>query len=214
MFQTRALEHSVAKRLDSRRAEILFAAITLHISARAFDKAQEVLSGIEEDVAASDNVRQHDELHSHEARLALERGDLTAAATSFGLIETTSPTYSRTRRGYYLALEVHIRLKQGASTDVIRKLVEELEFTHLQMRELGAQDFESYSLYLGLCALGQEVRGAQLFREYVKLRHAKWPLPPEMLGVLEPGADHTDSIAPRECGGCTVDSSDRTLTPC
>ena len=157
----------------------------LHIAARAFDKAREVLRGIEKHRIASDNFKERNEIHYHEARLALEQGDPGEAATAFELIEALSPTYSVSRRGYYLALEVRIRLKQGVGTDVLERLVTELEATHLQMRGIGSQDFESYSLYLGLCALGKKDRGAQLLREHVELRRANWPLPQTMLRVLE-----------------------------
>jgi DNA-binding SARP family transcriptional activator len=184
-FESRALEHTISNRLHSRLPEILLSTTTLHIAARAFDKAREVLTGIEKCRIASDNFKERNEIHYHEARLALEQGDSAGAAAAFELIEALSPTYSVTRRGYYLALEVQIRLKQGAGIDVVQRLVTELEAAHLQMRGLGSQDFESYSLYLGLAALGKKNRGAQLLREHVELRRAKWPLPPTILRVLE-----------------------------
>jgi DNA-binding SARP family transcriptional activator/tetratricopeptide (TPR) repeat protein len=184
-FVSKALEHAISNRLHSRRPEILLSTAALHIAARAFEKAREVLKGFEKHLIASDNFKERNEIHYHEARLALEEGDSAGAATAFDLIETLSPTYSVTRRGYYLALEVQIRLKQGAAIEVVEKLVAELEATHLQMRDLGSQDFESISLYLGLCALGAKDRGAQLLREHVELRRAKWPLPQTIMRVLE-----------------------------
>jgi DNA-binding SARP family transcriptional activator/tetratricopeptide (TPR) repeat protein len=185
VFESKALEHTISNRLHSRHAEILLSTAVLHIAARAFDKAREVLRGIEKHLIASDNFKERNEIHYHEARLALEQGDLAEAVTAFELIETLSPTYSVSRRGYYLALEVRIRLEQGVGTNVLERLVTELEETHLQMRGIGSQDFESYSLYLGLCALGEKDRGAQLLREHVELRLAKWPLPQTILRVLE-----------------------------
>jgi DNA-binding SARP family transcriptional activator len=184
-FESKALEHAIANRLHSRHTEILLSTTALHIAARAFDKAREALAGIDKHRIASDNFKERNEIHYHEARLALERGDSAAAAAAFELIGALSPTYSVTRRGYYLALEVQIRLKQRVGMDVVQRLVAELEAAHLQMRGLGSQDFESYSLYLGLCALGEKDRGAQLLREHVELRRAKWPLPQTILRVLE-----------------------------
>jgi tetratricopeptide (TPR) repeat protein len=184
-FVSKAFEHAISNRLHWRRSEILLSTAALHIAARAFEKAREVLKGFEKHLIASDNFKERNEIHYHEARLALEEGDSAGAATAFDLIETLSPTYSVTRRGYYLALEVQIRLKQGAAIEVVEKLVAELEATHLQMRDLGSQDFESISLYLGLCALGAKDRGAQILREHVELRRAKWPLPQTIMRVLE-----------------------------
>jgi ATP/maltotriose-dependent transcriptional regulator MalT len=185
-FLSKALEHATSSRLHSRFRDILLSTATLHIAAGAFDKAREVIRGIEKHPTSSDNFKERNEIHYIEARIALEQGDFAEAATAFGRIETLSPTYSVTRRGYYLALEVQIRLNQGASMDVVEKLVTELEVTHLQMRDMGSQDFESYSLYLGLCALGEKDRGAQLLREHVERRRAKWPLPQRILGALKP----------------------------
>jgi hypothetical protein len=157
----------------------------MHISARAFDKAREVLKEIEKFPIASGNHRSRDEIHYLEARLALEEGDLIRAATAFDLIYAISPTYSVSRKGYFLALEVQIRLRQGAATSVIAPLVAELQAAHLQMRNIGSQDFESYSLYLGLCAVGEEDVGVQLLGEYVQEhRHVKWPLPQTILRAL------------------------------
>ena len=184
-FESRALEHAISNRLHSRLSEILLSTTMLHIAAQAFDKAREVLTEIERRPITSDNFKERNEIHYNEARVALEEGDCAKAAKAFELIEGLSPTYSVTRRGYYLALEVRIRLKQGAGLDVLKRLVTELEAAHLQMRGLGSQDFESYSLYLGLCALGEKHRGAQLLTEHVELRRAKWPLPQAILRVFE-----------------------------
>lgn len=184
-FESKALEHAISNRLHSRHTEILLSTTSLHIAARAFDKAREVLTGIDKHRIASDNFKERDGIHYHEARLALEQGDSAGAATAFELIEALSPTYSVTRRGYYLALEVQIRLKQGVRMDVVERLVTELEATYLKMRGLASQDFESYSLYLGLCALDEKDRGVQLLREHVEIRRIKWPLPQTILRVLE-----------------------------
>jgi DNA-binding SARP family transcriptional activator len=205
-FESKALEHAIANRLHSRHPEILLSTTALHIAARAFDKAREVLRGIEKHCIASDNFKERNEIHYHEARLALEEGDSAGAATAFELIEALSPTYSVTRRGYYLALEVQIRLKQGVAMDLVKRLVTELEAAHLRMRGLGSQDFESYSLYLALCALGEKDRGAQLLREHVELRRAKWPLPQTILRVLE-AKENRGPVQSRQANAALVASA-------
>jgi len=188
-FLSRAFDHAISNRLNSRRPAIALSSAALHIAAGAFDKAREALRGIEKYPILSDNIRDRNEIHYLDARIALEQGDLAGAATAFGSIDTVSPTYSVTRKGYYLALEVQIRLKQDVGADVIARLVAELEATHLQMRGMGSQDFESYSLYLGLCALGERDRAGQLLSEYVERRHVKWPLPQTMLRALKSEED-------------------------
>jgi hypothetical protein len=156
----------------------------LHISAGAFDKARDCLAEVRKHRIASGNFKERNQITYHDARLALEDGDLAGAAAAFERIDPLSPSYSVTRRGYYLALEIQIRLKQGVSTDALESLVTELEVTHLQMRGLGSQDFESYSLYLGLCALGEKERGRQLLKEHVEGRRTKWPLSRKLLRAL------------------------------
>ena len=185
-FESTALEHAIANRLHSRYPGILLSTAGLHIAAGAFDKAREVLREVGKHRIATDNFKERNEILYHEARLALEEGDFAGAAAVFDGIEAMSPRHSVTRRGYYLAMEVQIRLKQGVGMDVMERLVSELQATHLQMRGLGSQDFESYSLYLGLCALGEKDRGTQLLREHVECRPAKWPLHERILRALNP----------------------------
>jgi hypothetical protein len=68
--------------------------------------------------------------------------------------------------------------------DGIEPIVAELEATHRQMRCVGSQDFEVYSLYLGLSAIGDERRGANLLQDYVlQHRRSKYPLHPSMAAV-------------------------------
>jgi tetratricopeptide (TPR) repeat protein len=194
-FVSKAFEHSIANRLQSKRPEILLSWAALHIAAGAFDKARVVLREIEEYPATSDNIKVRNDIHYIEARIALEQGDFLGAATAFQLIDTISPTYSVSRKGYYLALEMQIRLELGASTEVIEKLVTELEATHRQMRGMGQQDFESYSLYLGLSAIGERRRGEQLLREYVERRQEKWPLPQGILRVVNTEGSRADGFS-------------------
>jgi hypothetical protein len=113
----------------------------------------------------------------------LELGQIARALTAFSGIETASPTLSVTRKGYYLALEIRIRMLRG-DVQGIEALISELEKTHRQMRSVGSQDFEIYSLYLGLSAIGDKNRGVALLQDYV-LRHrrSKYPVPPSIAAV-------------------------------
>jgi DNA-binding SARP family transcriptional activator len=185
-FLSKAFNHATSHRLHARRDQIRLAGVQLHVAAGAFGEARQLLSEIGQCGIATDNVTDRDEIHCYEVRLALEEGDISRAVAAFELIETASPTYSVSRRGYYLALEIRIRLQQGAIPSAIEPLVTELERTHLQMRALGVQDFEAYALYLGFCALGDQERGFDLLREYVKVhRRVKWPLSQRVLDALD-----------------------------
>jgi hypothetical protein len=183
-FANRALEHARANRFRSRHHEILVWTIALHISARRFDEAKKALSSILNNPFLSDSVKERHEVFLLEARLGIEEGDFSRAASAFTRAEPMYQTYSLARRCYYLALQLRIRMNEGASADILRPLVAELETLNGQLRGFTAQDFESHALLLGLTAIGEEERGRGLFREYVKQRRVKWRLSPEANELL------------------------------
>lgn len=183
-FATRALEHAQANRFHSRQHEILVWTIALHISARKFDEAKAALSRILNNPFPSDSVKERHEVSLLDARIAIEEGDFSRAALAFSRAEPMCPTYSVARQCYYLALQVRIRINEGASAEILRPLVAELETLNIQLRGFTAQDFESYALLLGLTAMGEEERGRAAFKDYVRQRRVRWPLPPEAMEIL------------------------------
>jgi hypothetical protein len=184
-FSAQALAHATLHRLHSRRREIILGEVSLHILGGAFDRAKEALKEIRKYPSDSDSAKERDEINSFEARIALEEGDYDSAALAFARIGGVSPTHSVSRRGFYLALELQIRVGERASKEIIQPLVEELEATHSQMRGLGSQDFECYSLFLGLNALGKRERGVAFLRKHFEQRRGKWPLPPTLIKALK-----------------------------
>jgi DNA-binding SARP family transcriptional activator/tetratricopeptide (TPR) repeat protein len=180
-FLSTALQHATLNRLHARSIEIWLAFVALHMTARAFDKASEALH---EAGKCKANTWAWDEIHYAESTLALERGDISRAAAAFNAIASPSSTFSLSRKGYYLALEIRIRLAER--TDLtIATLVAELELAHSRMRESGNQDFESYALFLGLSAIGQPDRATALLKDYVnKHRRSRWPLPEGILRAV------------------------------
>ena len=183
-FVSEALEHAIAHRLHSRRRHALLSATTLHIAAGEFEKARQTLTALRENAYSSDSAKESNEIHMLEARIAIEQGDFTLAARAFSQADKISPAFSVARKGFSLAVEVRLRLHENADTDTIRPLVSELESAHVQMRRLGSQDFEGYSLFLGLCALGEKARGLELLREYLKERRVAWPVRREISEAL------------------------------
>jgi DNA-binding SARP family transcriptional activator len=182
-FVAKAFDHATRNKLHSRHVEIIFGLVLLHISAGQFEKADQAHREIGKYPLPSDNSKIRNEILCHEARIALELGQVARALTAFSGIEPASPMLSVTRKGYYLALEIRIRMLRG-DVQGIEALVSELEKTHRQMRSVGSQDFEIYSLYLGLSAIGDKNRGVALLQDYV-LRHrrSKYPVPPSIAAV-------------------------------
>jgi len=100
------------------------------------------------------------------------------------IVEPTS-AFTVNRRGYYLALKIHIGLAQKADLDMVAPLVSQLDLAHCQVRALCLQDFEAYALFLGLRYIGQFERGAARLREYFnEQRRVRWPLPQPIRDAL------------------------------
>ena len=184
-FLSTAYDHAVSKKLHSRLIQILFPTVRMHITAGHFDKAKQVLVEAQEYPITSDNAWEQTEIYYMETRIAIEQSDWSTAAIAFSAIEGVQPTFSVTRVGNYFALELRLRLRQKAPKSVIESLVAKLEGTHMRMRRIGSQDFEAYSLYLGLCALGGRNKATRLLKEYVEHhRRSKWPLSTAVLRAL------------------------------
>lgn len=185
-FVSRAEDHARSNNLHAKRIEISLAAVLLHIAAGNFAAARKELRAANDYTVGTGNNRLRNEIHYHAARLALEDGDLASAASEFESIDPPSSTFSLSRKGYYFALYVRIRLQQGRTRDDIATTVEALEANHLKMRGAGPRDFESHALYLGLCAVGESQRAADVLIAYVnEYRRCKWPLPSPIIDVVK-----------------------------
>jgi len=185
-FLSAAYNHAVSQRLHSRLIHILFQTVRMHITAGHFDEAKQVLVEAKKIPITSDNASDKTNIHYVEAEIAIEQGEWVTASQAFSAIGAIQPAFSVARTGNYLALDLRISLNQKAPRDVIESLVAKLEGTHMKMRRNGTQDFESYSLYLGLCSLGERDRARKLLAAYVERhRRSKWPLSPEVLRALK-----------------------------
>jgi DNA-binding SARP family transcriptional activator len=176
-FVSEATEYLMSHKLTNRLPQALIAAVRLHCAVEAFDKADLALRDVLKQDVASDDPQRRSEPSFLEARIAIERGDLSRASNAFGKLERVPQTFSASRRAYYFALAVHIKLMERATRDEIEPLVAALEEAHLFIQGIGTKDFESYALFLGLRAIGEGNRGADILREYVgKHRRSRWPL--------------------------------------
>ena len=177
-FVAEAIDHVTSHKLTNRLPQALLGAVRLHIVAGALDKADMALREVLREHVASDDPHRKAEPLFLETRIAIEKGDLARATAAFGKLERVPPTYSASRRAYYFALAVHVKLMEGAQREEIEPLVAALQDAHVYIRGIGVRDFESYALFLGLKAIGAESRGADILKEYVqKHRRSRWPLP-------------------------------------
>jgi tetratricopeptide (TPR) repeat protein len=188
-FVTKAFKEAVAHNRKARMSRVLVAELRLHVAACAFERAETTLHQLMECPIPRDDDFAQAELQSYKARIALEKGDIPAAAAAFAEIQTNPSTYSPRRRANFLALRLRIRLNQDATADEIRCLVSELETEHLQVRSVGGHDFEAHTLYLGLCTIGEKSRGVQMLRAYVTHRSSEWPIHDRILEALSSFSD-------------------------
>jgi hypothetical protein len=54
--------------------------------------------------------------------------------------------------------------------------VSDLEAAHFVNLDIGAQDFEAYSLFLGLRAIGEEKRAQEQLHDFLKYRRSRRPV--------------------------------------
>ncbi len=184
-FVAQAFAHAVLHKRRARLARILVDEARLHICAGAYDRAESTLVRMMENPVSPDDAYVWTELHYFKARIAIEKNDFAAAACAFAAIREAPRTYSARRRARSLAIRLHISLNENRSEGEIRAIASDLEIDHLKVRNLDAQDFEAYALYLGLCSLGETIRALDLIRDYVDThRRSRWPLPRQISRAL------------------------------
>jgi hypothetical protein len=187
-FVAQAFEQERASKSAARLSRLLVAELRLHVAARAFVAAESTLDRLMECSISADDDFAHSELQSFKARIAIEKGDIAKASMVFAQVQTIPRTYSPRRRANSLALQLRIRLHEGATQEELRPLVLELEAEHLRVRGFGGHDFETHALYLGLCAIGDSARGFRLVQEYVgNYRGSNWPLPDYFRQIIDGG---------------------------
>jgi predicted nucleic acid-binding protein len=188
-FLHSALEHAQAHKLHARIPAIILAEVRLHVAAEDFTSARDAISrGRLYAIPVDDRVTRP-EWQFFEARIALEDSTLREAEATASAIEIVPQTDSVARRAGCLAVILRLRLKQQTSPAVLKSLVAELEEAHMITREIGAQDFEAHTLYLGLSAVGENEKARRLLQDYVgHVRRSRRPLSSSIRAlVLENG---------------------------
>jgi DNA-binding SARP family transcriptional activator len=167
-FIKTAMEHAEGHKMRARIPAIILAEIRVHVLAEDFVSARAAISrGKLYEIPVDDQVTRP-EWQFYEARVALEDRTLEEAERAASAIEIVPATNAVARRAGCLAVVLRIRLRQEATSEVIRSLVRDLETAHMITRDIGAQDFEVHSLYLGLCAVGEDAKARRLLHEYVR----------------------------------------------
>jgi hypothetical protein len=185
-FIKKAFDHAISHKRVGRMSRLLVTELRMHVAAHAYERAEITLKRLTECPIPPGDVFAQSELQTYRARVALDQGDVsTASQAFFSTPDLISPAHSPRRRAHAVALCVRIRLLEGASSTEIAPLVAQLETDHVKLRGLGGQDFEAYSLYLGLCAIGESGKGHCLLKEFAyEARSSKWDLPREIRTVL------------------------------
>jgi DNA-binding SARP family transcriptional activator len=199
-FIERAFEHAVSHRLRSRIPVIILTKIRLHVAAEDFVAARAAVSDGERYPLPSDDEVTRAEWQYFEARIALEDRQLPDVEKAVAKIELVPDNYSVARRAGCLSVVLRLRLMQRKVQATIKPIVANLEAAHLLNRDIGNQDFEAHSLFLGLRALGEEKRGMQLLREYVEsYRRSRRPLSPSIEALVNSSRQESMS----HCGSTT-----------
>lgn len=184
-----AIDCSRKHHLIERTAIAMQSLVKLRLSTGDIAAARAILEQLKALVAASENLVTTTEQHVLEARVALKEGNPALAAAEFSQVLPASFECSPSRRGAYLALEIQIRLAQGASPDSLRPLTSELEKIHTTLWVMGLQDAEAESLFLALDATGENARGRVLLMEYLgKHRRERKPPAPSLAALCAEGS--------------------------
>jgi hypothetical protein len=181
-----ARDCSAKNGLHNRAAMAAYSLVRLYLASGNIQEARHAMDQAETLARPDEDVHFIADRPYLVARMAMEEGDLSQASILMERIrQTTTSTQSVNRRASVLALGIQIGIRKGDRRDDILELVAELETVHAMNRTTGWQDFEAYSLFLGLCALGEGARGKQLLSDYATIyRREKWALPASLSQAL------------------------------
>jgi hypothetical protein len=121
------------------------------------------------------------------ARVHLWQGEWRKAANIMGSTKAEAPWRDSVAmfRSGALAMKIRLDIGRLASHEVVTEWVMQLAQLSANLRATGAQDYESYSLYLGYRYIGDISTATQLLRRYAEQeRRDKTPLSPEIRNEL------------------------------
>ena len=142
--------------------------VNLRLSMGEIGSAREMLDRSNTLPLPPENLASATEQHVLEARVALEEGQVALAERAFSIVRDQLFTSVGSRKVSALALSVRLQVLGKASPQVLRETVYDLEAHQMRLQSLGVRDFEMESLFVGLAAIGEESRGRQIIRDYLR----------------------------------------------
>ena len=147
--------------------------------------AREMLERTKKLPTSTENLRLTVEQCALEARVLLLEGKLEQAVETFSYVRGSSAGHSLSRRSTNLAMEIMLHVAASGDAEAIVPLVQELEATHIKLRTMGLQDFETECLWKGLKAIGRESDGHRLVVEYLTTyRRERRPPAPSLAALV------------------------------
>jgi hypothetical protein len=176
----------------SRRSYVLARHITLDL-VRVYlvegnvSAAREEMNRFAEFNFTTDDSQSNTEFVYLNARLCLDEGKLEEADSCCAELLPKADTLATNRRAAILAVGVRLLTALGKDKQRRLQMLSELERLHLRYRDIGFQDYEAYSLYLGLSGIGEEQRATELLCEYANVhRRDRSPLPASIMAIAGP----------------------------
>jgi DNA-binding SARP family transcriptional activator len=176
-----AFETAMKAKLVERARHLSLEIIRFYIDKGELSEARRWLNSFDHSAVAYRGPHAQAHLAFAIAKLAVAEGNVAEAEENLALLNRIPPEkQTAMRRNATLAVSVRLALLKNSPHDEFRKLVTEMEPIHLRNRKGGRQDFESYSLYLGLLRIGETERAQALIREYLRYRRERNAPPAEI----------------------------------
>lgn len=121
------------------------------------------------------------------AKLAIAEGNISEAEPRMHILNNV-PVEQQTlmRRTATLSLAVRLALLKNVPHHELELLVDDLQKSHTLNRNVGRQDYEAYSLYLGLVRLKKMDTAREALREYLQHRKERTPPPEQIIVAVQP----------------------------
>lgn len=176
-FLRELIDYSVQRHFFERAAMAMLCMGKLALASEDVARARVMLEQTKTLPITNENLRCTAEQQFLEARISLLEGNLDQATRASSYVRSGAAGHVSSRRGANLGMTILLGIAQGANPDTLRPAVTDLETSHLKLRAMGLQDFETECLYLGLKAIGREGDGITLLREYLG-KHRRDRRPP------------------------------------
>jgi hypothetical protein len=161
--------------------------IEMHTDAGQMERAGEWMLNYRRLRRPRIELKSHRSLRISMARVHIWRGQWEAANRLMDLPNSApllDDSVTMLRSGA-LSTQIRLEIGRGARPHDVSGWVSALAPLNARLRTIGTQDYESYSLYLGTCYVGESSNAEQVLRAYVaRDRRDNRPLSPEIAAEL------------------------------